>query len=342
MFDLLLTDEPANWPWHAFLNLPLIPLSLILSRTSITSHIIPVISILLSWPTSNPVADRDIALREHWTSPEHAQELRIAALPSALGWPPSPLLFGVFLLPMTKILYRRCFSRLSHWVLGSRPTPSSRFVWQRNEGNILNIRIVAGIERGPAPNNGNARVDDVNVEEAAAAPGGGDLPQDAAAAAEQSLAHATSSLGRFVGGALLIPAISSFMGSILHRLSKHSVLLRSFLAVRPPLNGHMPSPPLGPYSYNQNWSGLGRLKQIKLALRLVVGSAWGGTRTWADCDPVWWRNAIGLGLFVVAKDCIQLWHLWLTKRELMSRRVKDRSFEGIDLTGLDLIESPSQ
>ncbi|KDQ23993.1 hypothetical protein PLEOSDRAFT_1059171 [Pleurotus ostreatus PC15] len=330
MFNLLLTEEPANWPWHAFINLPLIPLSLILSRTSITSHILPVISILLTWPTSSPVPQQERSLREHWTDPRHAQELRISHLPSAATWPPSPLLFGLFVVPVTKIIYKRYFTMLTHWVLGSRPPPGDRqFVWQRNEGNILNIRIVAGIRReGDANADNEEAADNGNAEEE---------PQDVAAAAERTLNHTTSSLGRFIGGALLIPAISSFMGNMLFRLSKRSYLLRQFLAVKPPLRGHVASPPLGPYSYNQNWAGLGTLRQAKLALRLVFGSVWGGTRTWADSDPVWWRNAVGLGLFVVAKDCIQLCHLWMTKRELESRHVKDRSFEGIDIKELDLI-----
>lgn len=60
--------------------------------------------------------------------------------------------------------------------------------------------------------------------------------------------------------------------------------------------------------------------------------------TWAECDPVWWRNSLGLGLFVMAKDCVHLLHLWLTKRELESRRVKNRSFDDVDIRELDLID----
>ena len=41
------------------------------------------------------------------------------------------------------------------------------------------------------------------------------------------------------------------------------------------------------------------------------------------------------------KDCAHLLHLWLTKRELESRRVKNRSFAGVDIKELDLIKPPS-
>ena len=37
------------------------------------------------------------------------------------------------------------------------------------------------------------------------------------------------------------------------------------------------------------------------------------------------------------KDAIHLLHLWLKKRELESRRVKDRDFSGIDIRELDLL-----
>ena len=38
-----------------------------------------------------------------------------------------------------------------------------------------------------------------------------------------------------------------------------------------------------------------------------------------------------------AKDCVQLLHLYLAKREFETRRVKNRPFDGVDLSQLDLI-----
>jgi hypothetical protein len=35
---------------------------------------------------------------------------------------------------------------------------------------------------------------------------------------------------------------------------------------------------------------------------------------------------------------MHLLHLWLVKRELQSRRVKNKSFEGVDVRELDLID----
>lgn len=43
---------------------------------------------------------------------------------------------------------------------------------------------------------------------------------------------------------------------------------------------------------------------------------------------------------VQAKDCLNLLHVYLTKREIESRHIKSRSFAGIDLRELDLIDRP--
>jgi hypothetical protein len=181
----------------------------------------------------------------------------------------------------------------------------------------------ANAQQQPQPN-ANANADE-NVN--------GDA---ALAQAAEGVIHVTgSSLGRVIGGALILPTISSFMGSLLLRLSTHSTLLRRFLAVRPSMT-ELP-PALGPWSYPENWSQLSPLRQIGVAAQLVLSIAWKGTRTWAECDPVWWRNSLGLGVFVVAKDCLHLLHLWYAKRELETRRVKNKSFEGVDIKELDLI-----
>jgi hypothetical protein len=198
------------------------------------------------------------------------------------------------------------------------------------------IRLGANIEELPrqegqqAPNANAPQQPQLNANGDANANG------EAIAVAAADVLHVTGfSMGRLVGGALMLPKISSIMGSFLFRLSSHSIFLRRFLAVRPSMK-ELP-PALGVWSYPDNWSQLSPVRQIGVAAQLVLSVAWRGTRTWAECDPVWWRNSIGLGIFVVAKDCLHLLHLWYAKRELESRKVKNRSFEGVDIKELDLI-----
>jgi len=296
----------------------------------------PIIPVLLPWTTASPVAVREQSLLKHWAQPENARQLKIAGLPSATAWPPSPFTLGLLVFPVTRALYRRMFSRFSHWVLGTRPTaaqPIRRVVVALNEGAPFNIRIGANVD--PERQQGGP----------AQAPEQGIVPAGdaAAAAAQQTIRVSGASLGRLIGGALMIPVVSSWMGSILLRLSKRSLLLRRILAVRPPLSTMTPLPPFLRYTlgYNIDPHETNGMRQIASAIRLAIGAIWGGNRIWAECDPVWWRNTIGLGLFVVAKDCVQLLHLWLAKRELQSRRIKSRSFEGVDISELDLINPPA-
>ncbi|KZP33306.1 hypothetical protein FIBSPDRAFT_811513 [Athelia psychrophila] len=335
MFDLLLTEDPSVWPWHAFFNLPLIPISLILSRTPLPTAIMPILPILLAWPSSTPVGPREISLINNWrpasTSPHHSWST----------WPPSPAFIGLFILPFVRAMYKRGFARFSHWVLSTSPSQRPqvmRYIFNLN--GPFPIRIGANIEARNANANANANANNANAN----APRG-DAPQglrnaagDAALAlAAEGTIHITgSSLGRIVGGALAMPAISSFMGALLGRLSARSPLLRRFLAVRP-TRGAVP-PPLGPWSYADNWAGLSVPGQIGVAARLLVSVAFRGTRTWTECDPVWWRNSIGLGVFIVAKDCLHLLHLWYAKAELGTRTIRNKSFEGIDIRELDLID----
>lgn len=287
MFDILLTDDPTHWPWNAYFNLPLLPISLILSRMGGSSQIPPIIPILLVWPPSYPVGERNRLLNEYWLQPDNARNLSLMA--PARSWPPSPVAFGLFFFPFIRVFYRRLYDRVYFQVLGTRPVvprAGRGLGLHINEGAFM-IRIRANVDDGGVPEG------PAEEEQAQNIPNGPPDPnQDpdaaAVAAAEQLIEINTMSLGRRIGGALLIPAISSFMGSILLRLSRHSGLLRNFLGIKHPLSSRtfLP-PPLGPFSYEKPWRSLSVMKQISVALRLTVASLWGGTRTWAESDPVW-------------------------------------------------------
>ena len=411
MYDLLLTDDPANWPWPAYINLPLIPISLVLSRAQQTSAVPVIIPILLVWPATSPAGLREKTLREYWTVPENARRLALSTLPfSKQLWPPSPAAFGMFIMPFVRVVYRMIYSRLAFWVLGAKAVSLSTTRRRRPNGapveDNVNVAIDNEDDHGvdPVPNNGaeraaenagqqrqqqeqgdmrhalfwrwggfvvrvggNVRVmahqrqppplqnpqDNQNVEagngqgqqradvaerqEGAGAVEGPQndnnannaaeeaivqngrnaraIPDPAAAvveAAEQQIEVNTTSLGRQIGGALLIPAIASCMGTLLFRLSRRSEFLRKFLGIRPWVLsqqkgrwGKLLPPPLGKWSYSAGWEKMSAWECITLAAKLGLSGVFGGTRTWAASDPVWWRNSIGLGLFVVVR-CVSV------------------------------------
>ena len=60
-------------------------------------------------------------------------------------------------------------------------------------------------------------------------------------------------------------------------------------------------------------------------------------RLTSNCTFSRWRNTIGLGLFEIGSNALDLWYLWLSEREKKSRRILDRNFEGVDLKNLDLL-----
>ncbi|CCM05904.1 uncharacterized protein FIBRA_08142 [Fibroporia radiculosa] len=344
MYNLLLTDDPSNWPWHAYINLPMIPFSLIFSRSRFFD-ILPVVPLFLAWPSSPPVSSVEGFMNSRWNRVGN----RSATYPSAplLTWPPSPIVVTV-LFPVLTGFYRRAFAKLKHWLMDTEPGPHRplrEVIWDLGGDGPVPLRARVGVNIEPAPEQRRVNAGQQRVPQGQQGQGqeqAGDAQADAdadnddpAIVAERTLRITNASLGRFIGGALVMPAISNYMGAILLRLSKHSDILRRFLAIRTPLRG-VPVP-LGGWVDTQPWSDMSYVKQLGMGLRVALNLVCGGTRTWHEADPVWWRNSIGLGIFIVAKDCIKLLHLYLAKRELETRRVKSRSFAGVDFKELDLI-----
>ncbi|EIW56613.1 uncharacterized protein TRAVEDRAFT_170515 [Trametes versicolor FP-101664 SS1] len=361
MFNLLLTDDPSKWPWHAFIHLPVIPFSLILSRTRLFDTF-PLVPLLLTWATSPPVlsasSSASSSASTSSTTPIFAPSLASLLglhrptdprFVPALNWPPTPLM-ALVLFPALRIAYRRAFARLTRAVMGTHAGAETgpaarirRVVLAMNEDGPAPIRLRIGAEMDrPVPAAGNAPAANPNAANANAAAGAnlpalGDEPaDDPAGDAERTLHVTTSSLGRFVGGALLMPSIAARMGALLLRLSAHSSLLRTLLAIHP--RAQVAAPPARIRLFAPGHAPeVGVWRQVGGGLLTGFNILCGGTPTWNAHDPVWWRNAVGLGIFVFTKDCIELLHLYLKKRELESRRVKSRDFAGVDIKELDLI-----
>lgn len=285
MYDLLLTEDPTNWPWHCYLNLPLIPLALIISRLPFNSNITPLVPLLLAWPTSTPVRNSKRIVLNRWSIPVPMQGEMFPLLPS---WPPPPVMLGFFIYPSVRIAYNRLFSQFSRWVLNSQPeatdTARRMVLALEDDDPFLRIRINAngeernGQQAGAANNNPNPNGDGDPVDPVA---------PDAAAAAENTIRVSGTSLGRLIGGALIIPRISSVMGTLLYRLSKYSPLLRRFLAVRPPLPPDIRPSLTGNLIDEEAWSKMSPVKRLGVAGLLGLSVAWRGTPVWAECDPVW-------------------------------------------------------
>lgn len=341
MFDILLSYDREKWPWHAYLNVPLIPLSLMATRVSYPAAV-SVFPLFLAWTTSPPVhTDGFFNGRFRLTNPM-AYDMQ-----PLIRWPPSPLMI-TFLFPILSRLYRRTMTRFKRYVLGEHhrePAPARRIELALNEGGpLLQVRIAADLDHDDGQQQQQQQQPPAQNAPAAQNGGGGaaqegeDPPADLAAVAEQVSRVTGSSLGRTIGGALLIPKISKWMGTLLFNLSQHSRLLRKFLALRPPLSSRtkLAIPFFNPALFTGQNTASFVGTNIQVALNLIFG----GTKVWTEADPVWWRNSVGFGLFVLAKDCINILHVYLTKREIETRHIKSRTFKGIDLKELDLRDPP--
>lgn len=338
MFDVLLTDDPSNWPWHSFINLPLIPLALIFSRLPLKSNVTPLVPLLLAWPTSAPVSGE--ALNRLGVAAGTTATLPTGALsgrdlfPLLPHWPPPPFILGLFIFPIVREGYKRMFTQLAKWILGSTTGTvngggGEQWHGQRGERDVqrvlmgaagpedepfLRIRVNAHVDEDDGPVRGDGVVRDVGGV------GGGGQPEDgeggagdAAVAAENTIRVSGTSLGRLIGGALIVPRISSLMGSLLLLLSKRSAVLRRILAVRPSLMQGRSVGGMGPFGLTTTRAGtgiglgsvlfpravfgagadrsvgegMGLLKKLGVAGMLGLSVAWRGTYAWAECDPVW-------------------------------------------------------
>ncbi|THV03467.1 hypothetical protein K435DRAFT_774870 [Dendrothele bispora CBS 962.96] len=190
-----------------------------------------------------------------------------------------------------------------------------------------------------------------------------------------SLTLHAATIGRRVGGALLVPLIARMMGDALLWATRPGAIgslsrdktgglgrmvdgiegiksvLRRFLGVH-----DIPERRNGTWTTTSPlWSSWKRGSTTNVGLgtggggignernitwRLVLEALWGGGRAWSEhtnTDPVWWRNVVGFGIWVLLKDALSLFNLYLLRKEFENRRVKNRSFEEVQFEEGELI-----
>ncbi|KAF8583391.1 hypothetical protein K439DRAFT_1661275 [Ramaria rubella] len=327
MYSVIVGDNPNDWTWAVCWNLPLVPFYLIASHirlidATVFSTLTLPMMLAVTFPTPSTLA----AAHETIVLPRFQ-----------LTYPPSPSLC-VLMYPFLRWWYTSMRNRLMHWILRTPPlqnrqgVPARRQAWvlENNnggddDGNILGagLRIdldIEGLPQQAQPNPPNQEpghpegAQDQNGDGNA----GRNVGQDADAG-HRRVRVTFSSLGRFLCRALAMPWIAKGMGTVLELLSHRSSLLRQVLRL-----GDLSQPQTG-------WMrGIGTMRKLT---DVGIGPFW-----YAEAmEPVWWRNTLGLSLWIIGRDAFTLMHLFLRKRELQSRRILSRSFAGIDAGTLDLI-----
>ncbi|KAJ6507260.1 hypothetical protein C8R47DRAFT_1100656 [Mycena vitilis] len=311
MFKLLLTDNFRDLYRSIFIVAPMIPLRIMFPGTS-PRWIMPLylsFPLILHGMTKLVPSEGLIPLES---------EVPTASGPMISFWPPSPSLIGYVGTCIISPVYNHFFARFSTWVLGAPPP--------RRQRTYLNDRLGA---------HARAFFTLRRVRPPRAAVLGADPDNDAdpppLLLAAQLVQKDQSSFTHDVVHAVFSLFVPRLFGGLLHAASGHSSYLRRFLGLRPagmPLSsGVIP-----------HFAALGWGERVWTALKpsfalVCLGGSW----IWTDVDPVWWRTSLGYGIFVMAKDSVELYRLWLQKKEVQSRTIKSRDFAGVDISELDLV-----
>lgn len=276
-------------------------------------------------------------------------------------YPPGPAL-TVMLAPCVRILYLSLKRKITRRVLsrfvrkGANTSSSSES--QQSQSETRRRVIIVGYDNPLVDANG---LGDVGLDEQGQpreVPPGADAVNDndqqtqgdregeiegeeEQQGVQQTIYVTPQSLSRLVLGALSTPLIANIMGRLLAKLAGWSFWIRRLLEMQ--LRPTAKSFGLSMASFNtpSSKSAMGRL--LSSGSTSILDESEEERilyNNYDDLDPVWFRNAIGAGLFIVAKDVFQLGFRYLrldhAKQGSKRTRIIDRPFEGTMIDGLDL------
>jgi len=254
MFNALLTANPTLWPRHAWINLPLIPFSLITTCTPFlwtTDSLVPLIlwitpsfvPLLSPWPTSPPV-EPPVARSGGTRHPVYPVSLPM--------WPPPPALLCA-LFPYIRLLYEYLRTRVARALVHGQ-VPARRQLRQAERQEQPRRR---GLQEPPGLRRPRQRQQEQRQQQEEEQreqqqqerqqrqqrqeqPNPNDFGAMAAALAIRVM---NSSLGRLICGSLALPTIARMMGAILLNLSHIVPFVSIIIASRLPLPPPPPPPP---------------------------------------------------------------------------------------------------
>lgn len=293
-----------KWPLSYYLNLPLVPIVLILSRTTLIDSLLPFLplTLVLSTSTSHPALSGFSDLN--------------------FAWPPSPTL-TLCLLPWGRLLYLRMRKSVFKYVLGRTPVTlgglAGLMAEMEGEGQGDREGFVVAAEF-------DIDVGIVGDNEEDVGQAAGVLPHDAPAEVpanapprgDNRLRVGLSRFTSLIVGALLLPSLSATAGALLLYLASRSTspsttLLRKILGISSILSASK-----SPFARRGSWF---------IPVASTVGLV----------DPVWIRNSMGGALVLLLRDVGELSAGVLEGRRKRSRKVVGRGFEeGLELDWKDV------
>lgn len=251
-------DNPNDWSWAVYCNLPLVPFYLVASHVrTIDATIFSTVTLPMLYSLSFPPSSILAATHEPFELPRFL-----------VTYPPTPALC-LLAYPFLRMWYTHVRDRLTGWVLQTEGHAqpdgalARRHTWVLEDndngadGHVLgaDLRIDLDIE-GPARvqpqqnpeqgeqdgpgeqgDQGGQGGQDGQGEQGRPANNGGDGDANQDDAGHRRVRVTFSSLGRFIGRVLVTPWVASYMGELLELLSRRSLLLRRVLSLHAP---HVP------------------------------------------------------------------------------------------------------
>ncbi|PWZ01509.1 hypothetical protein BCV70DRAFT_158291 [Testicularia cyperi] len=370
----------SPWPWHYWVDIPLIPFALIAAKLRFFDSPVSWIPTIFALPMANlPLTSRS-GLLDRYVE---------ASLLTGRAYPPGPTM-TLLLMPWMRVFYLALKRKVYRMVL-------SPFFRRNSRSNDANADGGSNTNRAAEQNSGARRrrrrrvivVGESNAHLVDADPPPGTegvvngLPgDDANGQAGQDLEDppqtiyvSPQSLGRLCLGALSLPVIANLMGRLLGSLARHSQYLARFLGMEPFLTlsrsrsfsssssilsragpkssasastssapAPSPSPIAGLFrgslpgfddvEQHDSGSGLRFARSRRMSFRDQINIF--GQVSYDDLDPVWWRNAVGAGIFIVVKDAASLLFKYLKLQQKNTTRILDLPFQASLVAGLDL------
>ncbi|KAG0656365.1 hypothetical protein C6P46_007149 [Rhodotorula mucilaginosa] len=359
--EALLLRHQNGLPWRYWLNLPLIPISLVLSRTPLIDSLLPFLPLTLVLSTHT-----------HTHAPFSYDPIGIDDL--SLRWPPSPTL-TVCLLPWLRLLYLRLRYKVFRAVLGRR----KQF---RGLAGVFEEAAMDEVASFPAAGDGDGDAEEgeegvsggdmvglvatfeVETEEGGEAgrrhdgvtadreeeredgdqerpnprlrPAQVQLPPTPPATESIRLRVGLGRLTSLVLGALIFPALSSLAGSALFWLASRQSsakpfrVLRHLLGLSTILGGVGSSSSLASSSSS---GGLGWIRALIASGLSTSNPIRSRPAAIAGVDPKWVRNTLGAGLVLLTRDAVELTVGLLDQKRQRSRRIVERPFRPRSASG---------
>lgn len=359
----------SPWPWHYWIDIPLIPFALIASRLNIFESAMTWVPTLVAFPiTSIPMATATAA---HGRLFDRYLE---SSLFSARSYPPGPALTAL-LVPWIRVFYlalkRKVYRAVLSPFYGGRRSSSSRRTTTTGTGRNRRRVIIVGeadnyLVDGDAALGAQPMPDGIGGPMAQVRQDGNDGDEGAT----QTVYVSHHSLARLCLGALSLPFVANLMGRILAHLARYSPLLARFLGMKNVQSSSSSilqsfyttkaTPTSSSRSASSNSASPSPIAslfrgQLPLLDHQAADGKKGGATTdgtdksfaerltligysprYDDLDPVWFRNAVGAAAFIVVKDAASLLYRYLRLSQRSRTSIKDLPFQAGLVSGLDL------